>query len=72
MAAPSWCIPCARRPLPSAPAPTPSAGTLNGYWLVASDGGIFAFGDAAFLGSTGAIRLNRPMVGMAAMPPPSS
>ena len=27
----------------------------HGYWLVASDGGIFAFGDAAFHGSTGAI-----------------
>ena len=25
----------------------------KGYWLVASDGGIFAFGDAAFYGSTG-------------------
>ena len=25
----------------------------GGYWLVASDGGIFAFGDAAFYGSTG-------------------
>ncbi|MGH9283696.1 MAG: Kelch repeat-containing protein, partial [Acidimicrobiales bacterium] len=37
-----------------------------GYWLVASDGGIFAFGDAQFYGSTGAIRLNRPVVGMAA------
>jgi hypothetical protein len=23
----------------------------NGYWLVAADGGIFAFGDAAFRGS---------------------
>jgi len=23
----------------------------NGYWLVASDGGIFAFGDAGFHGS---------------------
>jgi hypothetical protein len=23
----------------------------NGYWLVAVDGGIFAFGDAAFYGS---------------------
>ena len=34
-------------------APTPSG---NGYWLVASDGGIFAFGDAGFFGSTGAIR----------------
>jgi len=25
----------------------------NGYWLVASDGGVFSFGDAAFHGSTG-------------------
>ena len=44
---------------------TPSGG---GYWLVARDGGIFAFGDAVFYGSTGAIRLNRPIVGMAATP----
>ena len=39
----------------------------NGYWLVASDGGIFAFGDAQFYGSTGGI-LNKPVVGMAATP----
>ena len=38
----------------------------NGYRLVASDGGIFAFGDATFFGSTGAMRLNRPVVGLAA------
>ncbi|MDP9403189.1 MAG: IPT/TIG domain-containing protein [Actinomycetota bacterium] len=43
--------------------PTPS-----GYWLAASDGGVFAFGDARFSGSTGALRLNRPVVGMAATP----
>ena len=40
----------------------------HGYWLVASDGGIFAFGDAGFYGSTGGITLNRPVVGMAATP----
>ena len=28
----------------------------NGYWLVASDGGIFAYGDAGFFGSTGGKR----------------
>ena len=43
-------------------APTPSG---NGYWLVAPDGGIFTFGDAGFYGSTGNIRLNEPIVGMA-------
>jgi glucose/arabinose dehydrogenase len=46
-------------------ASTPSG---QGYWLVASDGGIFAFGDAAFLGSTGGTRLNQPIVGMQATP----
>ncbi len=40
----------------------------NGYWLVASDGGVFTFGDAGFFGSTGAVRLNQPVVGMAADP----
>ena len=38
----------------------------RGYWLVASDGGIFSFGDAAFFGSTGALSLNKAIVGMAA------
>ena len=42
--------------------------TGHGYWLVASDGGIFSFGDASFHGSTGAMHLNRPIVGMAATP----
>ena len=46
-------------------APTPEGG---GYWLVASDGGIFSFGDARFFGSTGGIRLNEPIVGMAPTP----
>ena len=39
-----------------------------GYWLVASDGGIFSYGDAQFYGSTGSIKLNKPIVGMAATP----
>ncbi len=39
-----------------------------GYRLVASDGGVFAFGDAGFYGSTGSLTLNRPIVGMAATP----
>jgi hypothetical protein len=37
----------------------------KGYWMVASDGGIFSYGDAAFYGSTGATPLNKPIVGMA-------
>ena len=42
-------------------AATPSG---NGYWLVASDGGIFSYGDASFYGSTGSLVLNKPIVGM--------
>ncbi len=41
----------------------------SGYWLSASDGGIFAFGpQAPFFGSAGDIHLNQPIVGMAAAP----
>ena len=40
----------------------------HGYWLVASDGGVFSYGVAGFFGSTGSIRLNQPIVGMAATP----
>jgi SpoIID/LytB domain protein len=40
----------------------------QGYWLVASDGGIFSYGDASYFGSTGAIALNQPIVGMASTP----
>jgi hypothetical protein len=50
------------------PAAPRAAAASGGYWGVASDGGVFAFGDAAFLGSTGALRLNQPVVGMAATP----
>ena len=39
-----------------------------GYWLVGRDGGIFSFGDAVFAGSTGNMRLNQPIVGMASNP----
>jgi len=38
----------------------------TGYQLVAADGGIFSFGSARFSGSTGNLRLNQPVVGMAA------
>jgi hypothetical protein len=46
-------------------APTPSNG---GYWLVASDGGIFSFGNANFFGSEGGKHLNQPIVNMASTP----
>ena len=36
----------------------------HGYWLVGSDGGIFTFGSAQFYGSTGALTLQRPVVGI--------
>ena len=41
----------------------------SGYRFVASDGGVFAYGSGApFLGSTGSIALNKPIVGMSVMP----
>jgi hypothetical protein len=43
-----------------------AAPTGDGDWLVASDGGVFSYGSAAFHGSAGGIHLNSPMVGMAA------
>ncbi len=48
---------------PSAPVVPPGAPT-PGYWLVGSDGGVFAFGAAGFYGSTGSLVLDRPVVGM--------
>jgi hypothetical protein len=42
--------------------PTPDG---NGYWMLSSDGGIFAYGDAVFYGSMGGQRLNAPVVGLA-------
>ena len=47
---------------PQPPAPPP------GYWQVAADGGVFTFGSAGFYGSTGSMRLNKPVVGMAPTP----
>jgi len=39
---------------------------VGGYSLVASDGGVFSYGDAGFFGSAGSLHLNQPVVGMAA------
>lgn len=47
--------------------PMPAAAG-DGYWLVASDGGVFSYGDARFHGSLGDVDLQRPVVGMAATP----
>ena len=43
---------------------SPTSTNQHGYWLVGSDGGIFTFGDAQFYGSTGALKLQRPVVGI--------
>jgi len=44
------------------------AAAQGGYLLAASDGGIFAFGGRPFCGSTGGLRLNAPVVGLAMAP----
>lgn len=54
--------------LGSVPTPQPAPPTpARGYWMVSADGGVFAFGSARFHGSTGGIRLNQPVVGLAAV-----
>ena len=59
----------------SAIAPAPPPGTCSpdvppcsteGYWEAATDGGIFAYGNAPFYGSMGGRPLSRPVVGIAA------
>jgi hypothetical protein len=54
-------------PHPATPAGAAPAAARRGYDLVASDGGIFSFGQP-FCGSTGGIRLARPVVGAAEVP----
>jgi hypothetical protein len=39
-----------------------------GYWLGASDGGVFALGGAPYQGSMGGTALNGPIVGIASTP----
>ena len=48
-------------------APAPLDPAAGGYWLVGDDGGIFSY-NTEFNGSTGAMKLNQPIVGMAADP----
>ncbi|MFN8035546.1 MAG: glucosaminidase domain-containing protein [Acidimicrobiia bacterium] len=38
----------------------------KGYWMAAADGGVFAFGSAKFYGSAGNVKLNQPMIDLAA------
>jgi SpoIID/LytB domain protein len=51
--------------LPGGTSPVGDSGGVGGYWINASDGGVFSFGNAQFYGSTGGMRLNKPVVGMA-------
>ncbi|MCU1458112.1 MAG: Serine/threonine-protein kinase PknD [Actinomycetia bacterium] len=51
-------------PTTTAPPNTPPAPSQGpGYWLLGADGGIFSFG-TNFYGSTGAMKLDKPVVGM--------
>jgi hypothetical protein len=45
-----------------------STAAQQGYWLASADGGVFAQGDAGYYGSLGALRLQGPIVSMAATP----
>jgi hypothetical protein len=57
----------ATTPAPGGPQGTPGTNGL-GYWLAASDGGVFSYGDAHFYGSMGGTPLNKPVVGFAPTP----
>ena len=49
----------------TSPPPPPKT---QGYWLTAGDGGVFAFGSAAFRGSAATVPLVAPIVGIATTP----
>jgi hypothetical protein len=68
LSAPEVEVPAPATEPPVVPESVPAMPERDGYRLVASDGGIFAFGDAGFFGSTGAMKLARPIVGMAPTP----
>jgi hypothetical protein len=50
------------------PGGTTMVNSGNGYYEVASDGGIFTFGDAKYYGSMGGQQLNSPIVNMVVTP----
>jgi hypothetical protein len=52
-------------PPPSIEVPCSAPRSPVGYWMTASDGGIFNYGNLPFCGSTGAVALARPIVGLA-------
>jgi hypothetical protein len=61
---------------PKPPVPGVTGGAMEvamhpsgkGYYIVASDGGVFSFGEAPFFGSLGGQTLNKPITGMAVRP----
>ena len=52
----------------SASVAAPPGARATGYWLVASNGAVFAFGGAKYYGSIGGVHLSKPIVGMAVTP----
>src|SRR5207247_9963384 len=50
------------------PETTTTSAAGSGYWLLGADGGVFSYGAAQFVGSTGVLPLNAPVVGIAAAP----
>ena len=60
--------PAAPAPPPPPPAAVAGLSSLQGYRVVARDGGVFTFGDAVFAGSAAELDLDEAIVGGAATP----
>lgn len=66
--APRTSVPAAPAPPPPSPAAVAGLSSLQGYRVVARDGGVFTFGNAVFAGSAAELDLDEDIVGGAATP----
>jgi hypothetical protein len=64
----TWTVQQAATTTTTTTPPAEQASKDQGYYLVGGDGGVFAFGNAGYFGSTGDKKLNQPIIGIASKP----